>query len=98
MAALNWPSSRGGVRDGSPGFTLEKVGPQNLGDCGLGCQANRNNPGYRSKVEWLRRRFAEGLHFLLFRDGRLLSDHYVGKGRFRNLLQKEILKETDRRG
>jgi len=28
-------------------------------------------------------------------NGRLLSDHYVSKGRFRNILRKEILKKED---
>jgi len=31
--------------------------------------------------------------FSLVWNGRLLSDHYVSKGRFRNILRKEILKE-----
>jgi len=30
-------------------------------------------------------------------NGRLLSDHYVSKGRFKNLLQREILKRDDRK-
>jgi len=139
--------------------TLEKVGPENLSDCGIGCLINPKNPGYQPKVQWLEERFAEGLRFLLFRDisgnlakyrglcvvyapqcpmlvksvndlssmaaehglklkvttlrsaseaqdapsyygvfsliwnGRLLSDHYVSKGRFKNILRKEILQE-----
>jgi hypothetical protein len=28
-------------------------------------------------------------------NGRLLSDHYVSKGRFKNILRKEILKENE---
>ena len=36
--------------------------------------------------------------FSLLWNGRLLSDHYVSKGRFKNLLKKEILKERDQRG
>jgi GNAT superfamily N-acetyltransferase len=48
---------------------LEKVGPVNLSECGIGCLTNRKNHGFQRKVEWLRRRFAEGLQFLLFRDG-----------------------------
>jgi hypothetical protein len=31
--------------------------------------------------------------FSLVWNGRLLADHYVSKGRFKNLLQKEILKQ-----
>ena len=50
-------------------ITLEKVGPANLADCGIGCLTSPKNQGYQPKVEWLRRRFAEGLRFLLFRDG-----------------------------
>jgi len=48
--------------------TLVKVGPENLSECGIGCLKSRDNPGYVRKVEWLRKRFAEGLRFLLFRD------------------------------
>jgi len=50
--------------------TLVKVGPGNLLECGIGCIRNRDNPGYGRKVKWLRKRFAEGLRFLLFRDER----------------------------
>lgn len=49
-------------------ITLERVGPGNLSDCGIGCLTNLKNQGYQPKVEWLRKRFAEGLRFLLFRD------------------------------
>ncbi len=49
-------------------MTLEKIGPENLSDCGIGCLVDRKNPGYQPKVEWLRERFSEGLRFLLFRD------------------------------
>ncbi|MBT8462604.1 MAG: hypothetical protein KJO44_08810 [Gemmatimonadetes bacterium] len=50
------------------GPTLEKVGPGNLADCGIGCLTGKSHPGYRAKVEWLEERFAEGLRFLLYRD------------------------------
>lgn len=50
--------------------TLVKVGPENLRECGIGCIKNRDNPGYGRKVNWLRRRFDEGLGILLFRDDR----------------------------
>jgi hypothetical protein len=50
--------------------TLVKVGPENLSECGIGCLRNRDNPGYGCKVKWLRKRFAEGLRLLLFRDQR----------------------------
>lgn len=50
--------------------TLVKVGPENLSECGIGCIRSRDNPGYGRKVEWLRKRFAEGLRILLFRDER----------------------------
>jgi GNAT superfamily N-acetyltransferase len=49
-------------------ITLEKVGLENLSDCGIGCLTNPRNQGYQPKVEWLQERFAEGLRFLLFRD------------------------------
>lgn len=49
-------------------ITLEKVGPGNLSDCGIGCLTNPKNQGYQPKVEWLQKRFAEGLRLLLFRD------------------------------
>ena len=49
-------------------LTLEKVGPKNLLDCGIGCLTDPKNQGYGPKVEWLRARFAEGLRLLLFRD------------------------------
>jgi len=51
-----------------PKVTLEKVGPENLSDCGLGCLTNPKNQGYQPKVEWLQKCFAEGLRILLFRD------------------------------
>jgi len=51
------------------GLTLEIVGPENLSECGIGCLSNRRHPGYQSKVEWLQRSFADGLRFLLARDG-----------------------------
>ncbi|NIO00758.1 MAG: hypothetical protein GTO42_01245 [Candidatus Latescibacteria bacterium] len=50
------------------GITLEKVGPANLSDCGIGCLTNPKNKGYGPKAEWLQKRFAEGLRFLLYRD------------------------------
>ena len=49
--------------------TLEKVGPANLSDCGIGCLKDRKNDGFQRKVQWLRQRFNEGLRCLLFRDG-----------------------------
>lgn len=49
-------------------LTLEKVGPENLRDCGIGCLTNPKNQGYGFKIEWLQKRFTEGLRFLLFRD------------------------------
>jgi len=33
--------------------------------------------------------------FNLVWNGRLLSDHYVSKGRFKNILRKELLKERE---
>jgi len=48
--------------------TLEKVGPENLSECGIGCLTNPKNQGYQPKVEWLQKRFAEGVRILLFRD------------------------------
>jgi len=50
--------------------SLVRVGPENLSECGIGCIRNHDNPGYGHKVKWLRKRFAEGLRFLLFRDER----------------------------
>jgi hypothetical protein len=47
---------------------LEKVGPEKLSACGIGCLTNPKHEGYRPKVEWLESRFAEGLRFLLYRD------------------------------
>jgi GNAT superfamily N-acetyltransferase len=49
-------------------ISLESVGPENLSACGIGCLASPRNVGYQPKVEWLQRRFAEGLRFYLFRD------------------------------
>jgi GNAT superfamily N-acetyltransferase len=49
-------------------FTLEKVGPDNLAACGLGCLADPKHVGHPAKVAWLERRFAEGLRYLLCRD------------------------------
>jgi GNAT superfamily N-acetyltransferase len=39
-----------------------------LFECGIGCLTNPKNPGYQPKVEWLQKRFREGLRILLFRD------------------------------
>jgi GNAT superfamily N-acetyltransferase len=49
-------------------IALEKVGPEKLSACGIGCITNPKNQGQQLKVEWLQERFAEGLRFLLFRD------------------------------
>ena len=49
-------------------ITMEKVGPGNLSDCGIGCLRDPKNQGYQPKVEWLRRFFAERLRLLLLRD------------------------------
>jgi hypothetical protein len=49
---------------------LEKVGPENLAECGIGCISNPKHVGHGAKVEWLKRRFPEGLRFFLFRDER----------------------------
>ncbi len=51
-----------------PKLTLDKVGPANLSECGIGCLTNPNNPGYPAKVEWLQKSFRDGLRILLFRD------------------------------
>jgi len=51
-----------------PKLSLEKVGPENLSECGIGCLANPKNPGYPAKVEWLQKTFRDGLRILLFRD------------------------------
>ncbi len=48
-------------------ITLEHVGPNNLAACGIGCLANPKHEGFQPKVDWLDRRFGEGLRFLLFR-------------------------------
>jgi len=56
--------------DEDRGITLELVGPDNLPDCGIGCVLNPRHPGFKPKVDWLQRRFEEGLRYLLFRDGR----------------------------
>jgi GNAT superfamily N-acetyltransferase len=50
-------------------IVLEKVGPANLSECGIGCLVNRKNQGFQPKVEWLHRGFTDGLRFFLFRDG-----------------------------
>ena len=49
---------------------LVKVGPENLAECGIGCLADPKHKGFQPKVEWLRKRFVEGLRFLLLRDNR----------------------------
>ena len=50
--------------------TLDKVGPENLPECGIGCITSLKHQGHAPKTEWLRKRFAEGLRFLLFRDSK----------------------------
>jgi hypothetical protein len=47
---------------------LEKVGPENLLELGIGCITNPRHEGYGPKVRWLGDRFGEGLRFFLFRD------------------------------
>ncbi|NNG17285.1 MAG: hypothetical protein HKM89_12465, partial [Gemmatimonadales bacterium] len=49
-------------------ITLEKVGPGNLAECGIGCLTNPDHIGHQPKVQWLEQRFKEGLRFLLFRN------------------------------
>ena len=34
-------------------ITLEKVGPENLSACGIGCITSPDYQGYQPKVEWL---------------------------------------------
>lgn len=46
---------------------LEKVGRENLPECGIGCITNPKHVGHGPKVGWLKERFEEGLRFLLFR-------------------------------
>ncbi len=55
-------------RANTDGITLEKVGPDNLATCGIGCLTNPKHLGHQPKVAWLDRRFAEGLRFLLYRN------------------------------
>jgi hypothetical protein len=52
-----------------PGVFLEKVGPDNYRDCGIGCLTNPGHEGHGPKVKWLEERFEEGLRYFLFRDG-----------------------------
>jgi Acetyltransferase (GNAT) family len=54
----------------SSGITLDLVGPDELPPCGVGCVMDPRHEGFSAKVAWLRRRFAEGLRYLLFRDAR----------------------------
>ena len=49
--------------------SLKTVGPDNLSECGIGCLANPEHPGYQCKVDWLRHTFDEGVRLLMFRDG-----------------------------
>jgi hypothetical protein len=51
-----------------PEIVLEKVGPENLSACGIGCITNPKHEGHKPKVEWLDEGFGHGLRFLLFRD------------------------------
>ena len=51
-----------------PAAFLEKVGHDNLSDCGIGCLTGSKHEGFEPKVRWLQKRFEEGLRFLLFRD------------------------------
>ncbi len=51
-----------------PHAILEKVGPENLSECGIGCISNPKHEGFGPKVAWLGMRFREGLRFLLYRD------------------------------
>jgi L-amino acid N-acyltransferase YncA len=46
---------------------LVKVGLENLAECGIGCIANPEHPGFAAKSAWLKERFAEGLRLLLIR-------------------------------
>jgi len=40
-------------------IVLEKVGPENLSDCGIGCLTNPKHSGHPLKVEWLTDRIQE---------------------------------------
>ena len=53
---------------GTGEVTLDIVGPEELPECGIGCITNPKHEGYAPKVQWLRKRFAEGLRYLLCRD------------------------------
>lgn len=51
-------------------ITLENVGPANVATCGIGCLTGSGNIGLRPKLDWLDKRFGEGLRYFLFRDER----------------------------
>jgi len=53
-----------------PEVSLEKVAPENLQDCGIGCITDRKHPGHHEKMAWLGGCFAQGLRCFLFRDGK----------------------------
>jgi GNAT superfamily N-acetyltransferase len=46
---------------------LEKSGLGTPGHCGVGCISNPRNPGCQRKIDWLQKRFSEGLQILLLR-------------------------------
>ena len=54
--------------EGTREVVLDLVGPDNLTECGIGCIMNSRHEGFQPKVDWLDRRFDEGLRFFLFRD------------------------------
>jgi hypothetical protein len=54
--------------DSIRGVFLEKVGPENYRECGIGCLTNRRHEGHEPKVDWLEKRFEDGLRYFLFRD------------------------------
>ncbi len=66
-----------------PEVVLERVGPENWEECGIGCLTNRKHVGYGPKVGWLEDRFREGLRYFLLRDevGKALAflEHVPGE-------------------
>jgi N-acetylglutamate synthase-like GNAT family acetyltransferase len=48
-----------------PGFEIISIDPHNLEQFGFFCIKNKKHPGYAAKLDWLKKRFTEGLRLKL---------------------------------
>ena len=46
-------------------YRIIRIDGSNVDEFGFFCVKNKKHPGYIAKIEWLKKRFAEGMHITL---------------------------------